>query len=116
MKNEIILYGTSSCHKTKYYQDYLKNKALSYTFHDVVLDKKQAEELKALYQSGKLNFPTLMLGKKRLRNPNDQELSKQLIKKGFLTKADVVIKYASNFVFTCGIDASRHDCGDAIEY
>ena len=36
--------------------------------------------MRGLYKSGKLNFPTITIGKKKLRNPNDEELDKWLNK------------------------------------
>ena len=77
---EVKLYGAERCHKTKYYQGFLKSKKLDYKFLDVELNKDQAEELRGLYDNNKLNFPTIIIGKKRLRNPSDKELEKWLDK------------------------------------
>lgn len=112
MENNIIRYGSVDCHKTQHYQGFLESKNISFEFYDVTKDKAKAKELKSLYKSGKLNFPTLLVSGKKLRNPSDIELDKWLIKKGFTTGTN----YAQNLKFTCGIDSSRHDCGDAIEY
>ena len=76
----IKLYGNAACHKTKYYKDLLNKTNLPYLFLDVVQDKIAAEALKALYTSGKLNFPTITIGAKKLRNPNEVELKKWLNK------------------------------------
>jgi arsenate reductase-like glutaredoxin family protein len=77
---EIKLYGTERCHKTKYYQAFLKGKNLDYTFLDVEENEIFAQELRGLYQNRKLNFPTLIIGSKKLRNPSDKELMKWLKK------------------------------------
>lgn len=76
----IKLYGTSSCHKTKYYKTLLDETKLPYQFLDVALNRKYAEELRDLYENRKLNFPTITIGKKKLRNPNDGDLEKWLNK------------------------------------
>ena len=38
--------------------------------------KEAAEELRSLYETGKLNFPTILVNEKKLRNPTDKELIK----------------------------------------
>ena len=47
---------------------------LTYTFLDVEASEANANELRGLYESGKLNFPTITIGKRKLRNPSEQEL------------------------------------------
>jgi predicted GNAT family acetyltransferase/glutaredoxin len=76
----IKLYGASGCHKTHYYQLLLDKTALPYQFLDVEKNKEFAEELRALYENRKLNFPTITIGKKKLRNPYKEELEKWLNK------------------------------------
>ncbi len=80
MTSEIKLYGTERCHKTKYYQDFFKQKHLDYKFLDVKENENFADELRALYENGKLNFPTITIGTKKLRNPSEIELNKWLNK------------------------------------
>jgi len=74
----IKLYGTERCHKTKYYKAFLKDRNAEYDFLDIEKNKDFAEELRSLYENGKLNFPTITIGNKRLRNPSDKELNKNL--------------------------------------
>ena len=76
----IKLYGGVACHKTNYYKDLLNKTNLPYLFLDVVQDKIAAEELRALYTNRKLNFPTITIGSKKLRNPNEVELERWLNK------------------------------------
>jgi arsenate reductase-like glutaredoxin family protein len=76
----IKLYGTASCHKTKYYQNFFENLYLDYRFLDVESNERNAEELRGLYKNRKLNFPTITIGKKRLRNPSESELKKWIEK------------------------------------
>lgn len=83
----IKIYGASRCHKSRFYLDYFKSKKLDVTFLDVEQDKNAAKELRSLYTSGKLNFPTILLGDKKLRNPRTIELEKWLIKANVLSSS-----------------------------
>lgn len=76
----IKLYGAQRCHKTNYYQNILAEKALPYQFLDVEKNEVYAEELRNLYENRKLNFPTITIGSKKLRNPSIVELEKWLKK------------------------------------
>lgn len=73
---EIKLYGADSCHKTDYYKSFFKKHHLPYTFFDVRANEIYAHELCKLYENGRLNFPTITIGKKKLRNPTRKELNK----------------------------------------
>ncbi len=77
---EIKLYGASGCHKTHYYQLLLDETKLPYQFLDVEANEDHAEELRGLYENHKLNFPTITIGKKKLRNPNKEDLIKWINK------------------------------------
>lgn len=76
MKILIKLYGAERCHKTTYYKKKLKTRNLDYAFLDVEQHAENAEELRNLYENRKLNFPTITIGNKKLRNPSDKELQK----------------------------------------
>lgn len=76
----IKLYGTIGCHKTDYYKILLDETKLPYQLLDVEANKDYAEELRNLYENRKLNFPTITIGKKKLRNPYKEELIKWLNK------------------------------------
>ena len=76
----IKLYGAARCHKTQYYQLLLDNMGLAFEFLDVELDEAHAEALRQLYENRKLNFPTITIGKKKLRNPSNETLIKWLDK------------------------------------
>ena len=76
----IKLYGAARCHKTQFYQLFLDDMGLPYEFLDVEEDKNHAEALRNLYENRKLNFPTVTIGSKKLRNPSKQELVKWLDK------------------------------------
>lgn len=80
MISEIKLYGTERCHKTQYYKKYFEDINLGYNLVDVELNEENAQELRSLYQNGKLNFPTITIGNKKLRNPTDKELKKWIDK------------------------------------
>nr|WP_321230014.1 glutaredoxin family protein [uncultured Psychroserpens sp.] len=79
--NAIIkLYGADRCHKTQFYINFLNETELSYEFLDVEINEDHAEELRGLYTNRKLNFPTITIGSKKLRNPKSEELKKWLSK------------------------------------
>jgi arsenate reductase-like glutaredoxin family protein len=77
MKTIIKLFGTERCHKTQYYKTFLETRNLDYAFLDIV---ENAEELRNLYENRKLNFPTITINDKKLRNPSDKDLQKWLDK------------------------------------
>ncbi len=115
---KIKLYGDKSCHKTHYYIDFLRETGLPFSFYDIKKDKEKELELSSLYSSGKANFPTLLIGHKKLRNPSDEELSKWLSRIEPANYKDLA-KPAHNsekFNFTCGINKAEGDCSDAIGY
>ena len=72
----IKIYRTKRCHKTQYYISFFKTRNLNYAFLDVVQSEENAEELRNLYENKKLNFPTITINNKKLRNPSDKELLK----------------------------------------
>lgn len=76
----IKLYGAAGCHKTNYYKLLLNDTQLPYQFLDVEQNIDHAEELRGLYENRKLNFPTITIGKKKLRNPYKEELHKWINK------------------------------------
>lgn len=80
MNFRIKLYGTERCHKTKCYQDFFKQENLKYTFLDVEENAAFADELRGLYANRKLNFPTITIRDKKLRNPLDKDLIKWIEK------------------------------------
>jgi len=80
MKPEIKLYGTERCHKTQYYKTFFEDRKLDYKFLDVEENSDFAEELRNLYRNRKLNFPTITINDKKLRNPSETELLKWLDK------------------------------------
>ncbi|TMM30094.1 glutaredoxin family protein [Polaribacter aestuariivivens] len=80
MKTIIKLFGAERCHKTKYYKTFLETRNLDYAFLDVEESLENAKELRKLYANGKLNFPTITIGTKKLRNPSDKELQKWIDK------------------------------------
>lgn len=76
----IKLFGAQRCHKTQYYMRFLQERNLKYVFLDVEEEEPAANELRALYEHGKLHFPTLLIGSKRLRNPSHKDLEKWILK------------------------------------
>lgn len=103
----IKLYGTDGCHKTHYYQLLLNETRLPYLFLDVEKNISHAEELRDLYENRKLNFPTITIGAKKLRNPHKEELFKWLRK---LIPSMIVIEHNKEkrkFVFTINGEESK---------
>lgn len=80
-KKDIQLYGAARCHKTQHYMNFFREKNILFTFFDVEENEAFAEALRNLYENRKLNFPTIVIKGKKLRNPNDNELLKWLAKK-----------------------------------
>ena len=80
MKNLIKLYGTERCHKTQYYKEFFEHRNLDFGFLDVEENSGFAEELRNLYSNRELNFPTITINNKKLRNPSEKELLKWLDK------------------------------------
>ncbi|MEH6537661.1 MAG: glutaredoxin family protein [Psychroserpens sp.] len=76
----IKLYGANRCHKTQFYINFLNETGLPYEFLDVEINEDHAETLRGLYENKKLNFPTITIGSKKLRNPHTKELEKWLNK------------------------------------
>ncbi len=74
----VKLFGQRDCHKTMIYHSYLKEKGIQFVFLDVHESESAGDELKSLYLNGKLNFPTILIGAKKLRNPKFTDLDKWL--------------------------------------
>ena len=77
---KIKLYGVDGCHKTHYYQSVLDKTGLPWEFLNVEANEDHAEELRGLYKNRKLNFPTITIGEKKLRNPYREDIEKWLNK------------------------------------
>lgn len=103
---EVVLYGAQRCNKTVHYQEFLKQLDVDVTFKDVEESENAAIELVQLYQTRKLNFPTIMIGTKKLRNPSDSELKKWLVKLGYMKlDADYMVdhnQHEKQFVLNLG--------------
>ena len=84
LENGIILFGAQRCNKTVYYQELLKEMELPYSFQDVEENEEAAAALRDLYENRRLNFPTLTIGEKKLRNPSPYTLKKWLERMNWL--------------------------------
>lgn len=73
---KVKLYGAARCHKTQYYIDWFNSRSIDFKFLDVEENEEYAKELRQLYETRKLNFPTITVGSKKLRNPTEQDLQK----------------------------------------
>lgn len=81
LNESVKIYGAERCHKSRYYCDYFKQRDISFAFYDVEKNEDFAKELRSLYDNGRLNFPTLVIDGKKMRNPSHQDLEKQLNKR-----------------------------------
>ena len=54
-KGDIRVYGAARCHKTQYYLNFLKERNLAFTFLDVEKNEAFSNELRSLYQTGRLS-------------------------------------------------------------
>lgn len=117
-RDNIKLYGAENCHRTQYYKSLLTEKGVVFSFYDVTTDKSKEQELKGLYASGKANFPTFVIGHKKLRNPKDRELQKWLNKAEAANykDPDAPVHNSETFKFTCGINRATWEVSDAVEY
>jgi glutaredoxin len=102
---KIKLYGANGCHKTHYYQLVLDEIGLPYDFLDVEANEDHAEELRGLYENRKLNFPTITIGKKKLRNPYKEDLIKWINK--LIPQRLTVIHEKDNHKFTLDINGEE---------
>ncbi len=81
----IKIYGAARCHKSQFYLQYFKDSPFDIVFLDVEKNSKHEEELRTLYENRKLNFPTLVINGKKLRNPRTYEIEKVLKKSKTMT-------------------------------
>lgn len=77
----ITLYGALRCNKTRFYIDYFQKKNIAIKFLDVEENEQHAVSLRNLYENRKLNFPTITIFDKKLRNPSIAEIEKWIAKK-----------------------------------
>lgn len=77
---KVKLFGANRCHKTQHYQNFFKERNIAFEFLDVEENDLYAKELRSLYTNGKLNFPTITINEKKLRNPRNEELEKWIQK------------------------------------
>jgi len=75
----IVLFGAEDCHKTQFYNSWFLEHKIPYVFLDIHKDKTAALWLSSLYTTHKSHFPTVLIGKKRLRNPSINDLKKWLL-------------------------------------
>lgn len=82
---DVRLYGARGCHKSRFYEDALKDRDVDYLFRDVEADKEAARELGAIFGAdpeGHTKYPTFLIKGKRLRNPRLRDLDRALAHEG----------------------------------
>jgi arsenate reductase-like glutaredoxin family protein len=65
----IKLFGEERCHKKQHYKSFLKTRKLYYAFLNIG-KTANAKELRNLYENRKLNFSTIIIHYKKLRDPH----------------------------------------------
>tara|TARA_R110002124_G_scaffold56860_4_gene159981 strand:- start:977 stop:1258 length:282 start_codon:yes stop_codon:yes gene_type:complete len=90
-KHDIKIYGSENCHKSIFYKEYFKGRNIPCDFLDVLRDEACAEALRGLYSNRKLNFPTITIKDKKLRNPKVEDIEKWLRNKGVVGASDTVL-------------------------
>lgn len=81
MTSDIVLYGETRCHKTRFYQAALEDRGLDFALAEVDHDPKAAERLTALTGSAD-KFPTFEIKGRKVRNPKLGDLDKALARAG----------------------------------
>lgn len=94
----VQVYGTAACEKTGAYLAFLRERGVAHTFLDVSANAQAAEHLGTLFPDGKAHFPTIVLGGRRLRNPDFRQLEKELYRSGALMPVSLHEPHAQRFV------------------
>ena len=97
MKDAIILFGETRCHKTRFYQTALSDRGLDYELAEVDRDINAAMRLTALV-GGADKFPTFEINGRKLRNPTLANLDKRLARAGLFDPGLVHEKKSQRFV------------------
>jgi ribosomal protein S18 acetylase RimI-like enzyme len=97
-KAHVKLYGSNECHKTLAYKRHLEELGVDHKFLDVQVDAVAAEDLRSYYADRRLNYPTIAIGERRLRNPPLLELEKELRRSGVLSPAVIHEPESQRFV------------------
>jgi mycoredoxin len=77
------LYGTDWCPKTTGFKNYFQLMAIPYDYYNVEKDT-QAEQAVKDMNGGKIKFPMVVVGEKKLKNPSIQDLNIALNTYGLL--------------------------------
>ena len=80
--SNVRLYGAKRCVKSRLYEAALIERGVPYTFFDVEINDEAANELRLLYADRDLQYPTFLIGGKRVRNPSLRELDRTLTHEG----------------------------------
>lgn len=94
----VEFYGSDDCYKTRAYRQRLETLGVPYRFLDVKHDPDAADRLRALYADKRLKYPTVVVGGRRLRNPTQTDLDKELYRSGILPPAVIHEPHAQRFV------------------
>tara|TARA_R110002073_G_scaffold159477_2_gene314793 strand:- start:1394 stop:1897 length:504 start_codon:yes stop_codon:yes gene_type:complete len=94
----IKLFGTQNCHKSKFYKQFLMNGGIPFDFYDVEVSQLDKELLSFYYPDGQTHFPTLIIGRKILRNPPQKAIMKHILTESTyqLDEGYSEVKYLAN--------------------
>jgi mycoredoxin len=79
------LYGTDWCPKTTGFKNYFQLMGIRYDYYNVEKDP-QAEQAVKDMNGGKIKFPMVVVGEKKLKNPFIQDLNIALNSYGLLSQ------------------------------
>ncbi|MGB7288428.1 MAG: N-acetyltransferase [Salaquimonas sp.] len=97
MKADITLFGETRCHKTRFYQNTLKELGVAYDLAEVDKDTDAAKALTELTGSAS-KFPTFLIKGKKVRNPTIANLEKELARAGIFDPGLVHDEKSQRFV------------------
>jgi mycoredoxin len=80
-----ILYGTDWCPKTTGFKNYFQLMGIGYEYFNVEKDPEAEQAVKDM-NGGKIKFPMVVVGDKKLKNPSIQNLNIALNTYGLLTQ------------------------------
>ncbi|MDO1446800.1 glutaredoxin family protein [Rhodocytophaga aerolata] len=79
------LYGTDWCPKTTGFKNYFQLIGIRYDYYNVEKDPEAEQAVKDM-NGGKIKFPMVVVGEKKLKNPSIQDLNIALNSYGLLSQ------------------------------
>lgn len=76
MNKEVVIYSTPTCHFCELTKDFLKEKGIEYTDHNVAEDLEKRQEM--IEKSGQMGVPVVFVGDEMLVGFDEDKLSQAL--------------------------------------